>query len=153
MKCLQFKTKFPKDSFTAHPKNIKHKCALVRGSHGALWQNNHWLVLYPLLTSHKLKHASLPPDFPLYSLPNCPHPSLFFHSIVPSFSVWLVSPITNKPCISPPPHSFIPISLSLSLFPFFARCWWKAGIEPAVAFQNLRPRLQCVWLFNTAGSH
>ena len=42
----------PKTHSQLIPKTLKTNGWLVRGSHGALTQNNHWLVLYPLLTSH-----------------------------------------------------------------------------------------------------
>lgn len=71
------------------------------------------------------------------------HPHITQNKWVPYFPL--------SPPTSPPPPSFL--LFSLALFLSFALCRWKAGIEPAVAFQNLRPRLQCVWLFNTAGSH
>lgn len=63
------------------------------------------------------------------------------------FSPLFSPPLLSSSVLSSPP--LFPLSLILP-FPLFR---WKAGIEPAVAFQNLRPRLQCVWLFNTAGSH
>lgn len=118
-------------------------------------------------TKQPLTGTLPPPDIPTslntppyptplpHSPPTWPCPPWPFHftTIVPSFSGILISTKTNESRISlspllPPPFSyFLPLFLSVSW------CRWKAGIEPAVAFQNLRPRLQCVWLFNTAGSH
>lgn len=96
----------------------------------------------PSPLSPQSNHPSGQPPFCAFTLrPLC---SLFWAS---SYHQKPQGPLLSSPLLSSPPL----FSLSLILpFPLFR---WKAGIEPAVAFQNLRPRLQCVWLFNTAGSH
>lgn len=122
-KCLNYLHQFEQgytDSLKTCSKlihqDIKNKRVTGQeGSHVALTQNNQRLVLYPLLTSHKLKHASPFTSSP--GLRTCPHPTLSFHSktIVPSFSVILISPITNEPRIF-----FFPLLFSPRFLLFFS---------------------------------
>lgn len=154
--------KFPQDSFKAHPKDIRNKWVAAQGVPRCSYTKQPLTGTLPppdiSQAETRLTPAS-PPPHP-HSLPTCPHPILSSYYCALLFShphithnKWVPYLILSPPLSLSP--SFLPISLSLtlSLFSSFTRCRWKAGIEPAVAFQNLRPRLQCVWLFNTAGSH
>lgn len=154
---------FPKDSFAAHPNDINNKRVAGHWGPTVLWHKTttDWYFTPPPKTSHKPKQASPLPSLPTVHRPTLPphnppplwnplhdycallfrHPHITQNKWVPYF------PLSPPP--PPPPFSYF---LSLSFSPSLG-CRWKAGIEPAVAFQNLRPRLQCVWLFNTAGSH
>lgn len=126
-------------------------------SHIALTQNNQRLVLYPLLTSHKLKHASPFTSPPRSTDLPSPHSVLLFKDYCAllfshphiTHNKWAQYFLLSPP-LPPPPffYFFLSLTLSLSLLhsvPMKGRHWAGSGIPKPQASAPLCLAIQHCW--------